>query len=271
MRSKRTSLSEAIARIPDGGKVAIGGTTIHRAPGAAIHEIVRQGKRGLELIKAGGSYDIDLLCAARCASSVSAGYIGYETVLGLAPSYRAAVESGAVVASEHACYTIISGLRAAIQGVPFMPVAGLIGSDLLAARDFRMVTDPYSGEEVVAIKAIRPDVALIHVHEADELGNSRINGSVFEDLLMAQAADCVIVTAERIVDGSVFAADPGYATLSSLYVDAVVEAPRGAWPLGCAGEYDPDIAYLTEFVRASKDQQTLQAFIQEHVIDLVPA
>jgi glutaconate CoA-transferase subunit A len=271
MRSKLTTLADAIATIPDGGRIALGGTTIHRGPGAAVHEIVRQGKRGLDLIKAGASYDADLLCAAGCVTSVSAGYVGYESVLGLAPSYRAAVESGAVVASEHACYTIISGLRAAIQGVPFMPVAGLLGSDLLAARGFRTATDPYTGEEVVAIPAIKPDVAIIHVHEADKEGNARINGTRFEDVLMAQAAERVIITAERIVDGSAFAADPSLAAISSLYVDAVVEAPRGAWPFGCAGDYEPDIAYLTAFVQAAKDRETLQAFIREHVTKLVPA
>jgi glutaconate CoA-transferase subunit A len=271
MQSKQTTLAEAVAHVPDAGRVALGGTTIHRGPGAAIHEIVRQGKRGLDVIKAGASYDVDLLCAAGCASSVSAGYVGYETVLGLAPSYRAAVESGAVVASEHACYTIISGLRAAIQGVPFMPVAGLLGSDLLAARDFRTVADPYTGEQVVAIPAIHPDVAIIHVHEADELGNARINGTLFEDVLMSQAADYVILTAERIVDGSAFAADPSLANISSLYVDAVVEAPKGAWPFGCAGEYEPDIEYLTAFVRAGRDHETQRAFIRDYVTDLVTA
>jgi len=271
MQSKITTLSEAVARIPDGGRLALGGNTIHRGPGAAVHEIVRQGKRGLDVIKTAGSYDIDLLCATGCASSVSAGYVGYETVLGLAPSYRAAVESGAVVAAEHACYTVISGLRAAIQGVPFMPVAGLFGSDLLVARDFRTVADPYTGEEVVAIRAIKPDVAIIHVQEADEFGNARIVGTLFEDVLMAQAADVVILTAERIVDGSRFEADPSLATISSLYVDAVVEAPHGAWPFGCAGEYEPDLVYLTEFVQASRDRESLQSFIRDRVLDAVPA
>jgi glutaconate CoA-transferase subunit A len=271
MQSKITTLAEAVARIPDGGRLALGGNTIHRGPGAAVHEIVRQGKHGLDVIKTAGAYDIDLLCATGCATSVSAGYIGYETVLGLAPSYRAAVESGAVEAREHACYTVISGLRAAIQGVPFMPVAGLLGSDLLAARDFRTVTDPYTGEEVVAIQAIRPDVAIVHVHEADERGNARIAGTLFEDVLMAQAADIVILTAERISDGAEFAADPARATISSLYVDAVVEAPRGAWPFGCAGEYEPDLAYLTAFVQASRDREAQQAFIREHVLEAVPA
>jgi glutaconate CoA-transferase subunit A len=88
---------------------------------------------------------------------------------------------------------------------------------------------------------------------------------------MIQAADHVILTAERIVDGQAFAADPTRANVSSLYVDAVVEAPRGAWPFGCAGEYDPDIVYLTAFVGASKDRATLQQFIADHVLTMVPA
>jgi glutaconate CoA-transferase subunit A len=271
MQSKLTDLSTAIGRVQNGYRVAIGGNTIHRGPGAAVHEIVRQGMSGLDVIKTAGSYDIDLLSAAGCAASVSAGYVGYESVFGLAPAYRRAVESGAVVANEHACYTVIAGLRAAIQGVPFMPVAGLLGSDLLAARGFRTIADPYTGEEVVAVPVLKPDVAIIHVHEADELGNALIVGSKFEDVLMAQAADYVILTAERIVDGSAFAADPGRAAISSLYVDAVVEAPRGAWPLGCAGLYEPDLAFLGEFVEAGKDPDRLAEFIAERVLSLVAA
>jgi len=271
MQSKLTDLASAVGQIRDGSRIAIGGNTIHRGPGAAVHELVRQGKTGLEVIKTAGAYDIDLLSAAGCAASVSAGYVGYESVFGLAPAYRRAVESGVVVASEHACYTVIAGLRAAIQGVPFMPVAGLIGSDLLAARDFRTIADPYTGETVVAIPALKPDVAIIHVHEVDELGNALIVGSKFEDVLMAQAADYVILTAERIADDGVFASDPVRASISSLYVDAVVETPRGAWPLGCAGLYKPDLVFLAEFVNAGADADRLSAFIADRILALVAA
>jgi glutaconate CoA-transferase subunit A len=271
MQPKLTDLSTAVSRVANGARVALGGNTIHRGPGAAVHELVRQGKTGLEIVKTAGAYDIDLLAATGCAAAVSAGYVGYESVFGLAPAYRRAVESGSVVAKEHACYTVIAGLRAAIQGVPFMPVAGLTGSDLLAARDFRTVADPYSGEPVVAVPVLKPDVAIIHVHEADQYGNALIVGSRFEDVLMAQAADYVILTAERIVDGESFAADPSLATISSLYVDAVVEAPHGAWPLGCAELYEPDISFLGEFVEAAQDRDRLNAFIADRILALVPA
>src|SRR5918993_3876282 len=145
MSDKRVTLAEAIAIVPDGARVALGGNTLHRAPAAAVHELVRQGKRGLEIVKTAGAYDVDLLCGTGCAVAVSVGFVGFETVFGMAPSYRRAVERGDVEAKEHACYTVIAGLRAAIQGVPFMPVAGMFGSDVLSARGFRTVNDPYTG------------------------------------------------------------------------------------------------------------------------------
>lgn len=266
MNDKRQPLSDAIAAIPDGARVALGGNSIHRAPCVAVHELVRQGKRGLEIVKTAGAYDIDLLAATGVASSVSAGFVGFETVLGMAPGYRRAVESGRVEAKEHACYTVIAGLRAAIQGVPFMPVAGMFGSDLLAARGFQTLHDPYSGEPVVVIPALQPDVAIIHVQEADARGNGRIVGTQFEDVLMAKAAKRVILTAERIVDGAAFEETPELVAIAGFLVDAVVEAPNGAWPCGCAGEYEPDLAFLTDYVAASKRPEALDAFVAERIL-----
>ena len=168
MLAKLTTLSEAVSTISSGSRIALGGNTLHRGPCAAVHEIVRQGIGDLELIKTAGAYDVDLLAAMGLATSVSAGFVGFETVYGMAPNYRRAVESGLVETKEHACYSVIAGLRAAIQGVPFMPIAGMFGSDLLDARGFKTITDPYAGESVVAVPALVPDVAIIHVQEADE-------------------------------------------------------------------------------------------------------
>jgi glutaconate CoA-transferase subunit A len=266
MRDKRMTLTEAIAPIPDGALVALGGNTLHRGPGAAVHELVRQGKRGLEAVKTAGSYDVDLLCAAGCVTAVSAGFVGYETPFGMAPAYRRAVESGAVAAKEHACATVIAGLRAAIQGVPFMPVAGLQGSDLPAVRGFRSMEDPYSGDEVFVIPRMAPGVALIHVQEADASGNARIVGTRFEDVLMAQAARRVILTAERIVDGSAFAATPELVAIPGFLVNAVVEVPGGAWPFSCTPLYEYDAEYLAAWVAAARDAETAAAFIEERIL-----
>lgn len=266
MRDKRTTLVDAITSIPDGARVALGGNTLHRGPSAAVHELVRQEKRGLEIVKTAGAYDVDLLCGMGCAASVAVGFVGFETEFGMAPSYRRAVEGGAVVAKEHACYTVIAGLRAAVQGVPFMPVAGLQGSDLPGLRGFHWLANPYGGGEVVVVPALTPDVAILHVQEADAAGNGRIVGTRFEDVLMAQAARSVILTAERVVDGALFEAHPEKVAIAGFLVDAVVEAPGGAWPCGCAGEYDYDAEYLAAYVTASREEGTLRRFVAERIL-----
>lgn len=266
MIDKRTTLAQAIAALPHGARVALGGNTLHRGPGAAVHEIVRQEKRGLEIVKTAGAYDVDLLCAANCAAAISAGFVGYETPFGMAPAYRRAVESGAVEAREHACATVIAGLRAAIQGVPFMPVAGLTGSDLPAARGFVTLRDPYSDAEVFVVPAMIPDVAILHVQEADCQGNGRIIGTRFEDVLMAQAARRVILTAERIVDGLSFEAAPETVAIPGFLVDAVVAAPGGAWPFSCTPLYDYDAEYLAAWVAVARDADAAKAFIAERIL-----
>ena len=266
MPHKRRSLAEVVATIPDGSRLALGGNTLHRAPAAAVHELIRQRKRDLELVKTAGAYDVDLLCGTGCANIVAAGFVGYENVLGLAPMYRRAVESGVVEAREHACYTVIAGLRAASQGVPFMPLNGLQGSDLVALRGFASVRDPYSDQDIVVVPAIVPDVALIHVQEADADGNARIWGSTFEDTLMARAARRVIVTAERIVDRAVLAAEPGRTSIPGFLVEAVVEAPRGAWPTSCAGLYEYDEPFLVELMTVAGDPERLARFVDERIL-----
>ncbi|MCK6629583.1 MAG: CoA transferase subunit A [Anaerolineae bacterium] len=262
MNNKVISLAEAVATVPNGATLALGGNTLHRSPSAAVHELIRQGKKGLNLVKTAGAYDVDILCGAGVASAVTAGFIGYENVFGMAGLYRQAVEAGRVQACEHACYSVIAGLRAAAQGVPFMPVAGLTDSDVPAAQGFRPVIDPYTGQSVVAIPAITPDVAIIHVHEADTQGNARIRGTLFEDVLMVTAARRVILTTERVVDGQTFTAQPELTTIAGFMVDMVVEAPAGAWPCSCAGLYDYDAEYLAEYVASTRTVEDFERFLR---------
>jgi len=147
----------------------------------------------------------------------------------------------------------------------------MTGSDVPAARGFRSLADPYTGREVVVVPALVPDVAIVHVQEADAAGNARIVGTRFEDVLMVQAARRVILTAERIVDGASFEAAPEEVAIPGFMVDAVVEAPGGAWPFSCAGLYDYDAAYLTEYVAAGRDEGTLRRFVEERVLSVEPA
>jgi glutaconate CoA-transferase subunit A len=145
--SKIMKLEEGVNLIEDGMTIAIGGNVLHRSPMAFLREIVRQGKKGLRVVKTAGGHDVDLLCAGGCVSVVDAGFISYETEYGLASHYRKAVQDGLVKSNEHACYTVISALRAAKAGVSFMPVKGIINSDLVKVNDyFKVISDPFTGE-----------------------------------------------------------------------------------------------------------------------------
>jgi glutaconate CoA-transferase subunit A len=124
---------------------------------------------------------------------------------------------------------------------------GLVGTDLPAASGFKLVRDPYTGAELYAIPALKPDWAVIHVHEADQAGNARIFGSPGYDLVMIEAADRVILTAERIVPTSEFQKLPELTQVPSFVVTAVVHAPEGAWPTGCHPDYDVDEAAVRAY------------------------
>ncbi|MBI3988486.1 MAG: CoA transferase subunit A [candidate division NC10 bacterium] len=263
MGQKLMSLKEAAALVQDGSLVALGGTLMHRSPLAFARELARQGKRDLQLVKAGGAYDIDLLCAAGCVAAVHAGFVGFEAEFGLAPNYRRMVEEGRVKACENACYTVIAGLRAAAYGLPFQPIAGIFGSDLLEAREFKTVKDPYTGAEVVAIPKLKPDWAMLHVQEADRSGNARIFGAPFEDVLMSRAAKGVILTAERIVETETFQAQPELTAIPDFLVVAVVEAKGGAWPGSCYPYYKIDSRAVREYLDQSSDPRKLREYLSK--------
>jgi glutaconate CoA-transferase subunit A len=155
----------------------------------------------------------------------------------------------------------MTGLRAASLGVPFEPLPGLRGTDLPAVADFRTVKDPWTGEEVYVVPALRPRWAVLHVHEADPRGNARIYGSPGYDLLMAQAADRVILTTERIVATEELAKMPELTGISDLTVAAVVEAPGGARPGDCAGVYEVDAAAIARYLEAAETPGGLARYL----------
>lgn len=261
MDSKVITLEQAAGLVHDGMCLAMGGNTLHRAPMAFLRELARQGRRGLRLIKTAGAHDIDLLCAYGCVASVDAGFVSYETQHGLALHYRRAVEKGEVVANEHACYTVISGLRAAAAGIPFMPVRGLVVSDLLRVNPaFSVLEDPFGSGPVAVVRALRPDVAVLHVHRCDRQGNAIIDGPRFEDELLARAATRVILTTESILPENSREICPERVHIPGFLVEAVVHVPKGAAPGACYGLYEPDSKQLKTFL-ALKEQGQLHDYL----------
>ena len=258
MKKVLTSLEEAAKFVKDGDLVTTGGATFHRAPMEFVRELVRQGKRNLNLVDREPAMDFDLLIGAGCVAKIRAGMLGFE-VFGLAPNFRKKSEAGEIITKEGACQPIIAGFRAAAMGLPSLPVKGMLGSDLLDISEeiggYKQVEDPFTGEKMIAVRAIEPDVTVIHVQKADEYGNIRIEGPVYEDVIKAKAAKVVVVTAEELIPSSEFRKRPEATTLPHFIVDAVVESQKGAYPCSCFNYYDADYDHIKEYLKvAAKDQ-----------------
>ena len=261
MAGKIMSLTQAAALVQDGDLLALGGNALTRIPAAFVRELARQRRGELRLVKTAGAYDVDLLCAAGAVAQTQTGYVGFENLFGLAPSYRRGVEEGRVQAVEHACSTVIAGLRASAYGLPSQPVAGLEGSDVAAHTGFRQVKDPYTGEPVYMVPGIRPKFAVLHVAYADPEGNARIEGGAFEDVLMSRAAESVILTAERIEETAFFVEKPDRTAVPAFMVQAVVHAPGGARPGGCHPFYDIDEEAVGAYLDSASSAESLQTHL----------
>lgn len=250
--TKLTTLESLVERIPDGASIGIGGSFLHRSPFAFVRELIRQGKRDLEIIKASPGYDLDILCHAGCVSRVRAGIVAMEGNFGLAGGYRSAVESGAVKLDEHSCMTLTAGLRAAGAGVPFMPVGGVHGSQLPEVSGWKKIADPYgSGEEVWLIPAIRPDFAVIHAQAVDTEGNARVIGTPHWDRALTRAAAKVLVTAETLEPTESFIAQPELTLVPGFMVQAATHVPNGAWPGSLWPHYDVNYDATGRYVKES--------------------
>jgi len=152
-------------------------------------------------------------------------------------------------------------MQAASLGIPFQPVPGLHGTDLPATSGLAKVRDPYSEEDVYVVPSIRPDWAIVHVHEADDQGNARIHGSPGYDLVMTEAAAHVILTTERLLPSKEFAAHPEWTKVPGILVTAVVLAPGGAFPCACPPDYDVDARGIEAYLRAAGSANDLEDYL----------
>lgn len=261
---KRCTLGEAAGLVRDGDTVALGGALSYREPMALVRELVRQGRRDLRLVGSAHGIDVDLLVGAGVAGAVEESYVGFEQDLGLAPAYRRAAEAGTVEVRETCCYTLLQQLRAAEYGLPFMPVRGVAGTGIRDLHpEYGEVTCPFTGQRLVAVPALAPDVALIHALSADRRGNVHLRRPLVLDERFAHAAKRVIVTVERLADADAVGA--AGIVLPSFLVDAVVEAPLGAHPTSCYPHYTYDRAHLREWVAAAASAQGVQDYLARYV------
>lgn len=243
------------ARIPNGARIALPADYSGCAM-SVVRALMRRPVRDLHIVSVPqGGFQVDMLIGAGCVARVEAAAVTLGEY-GLAPRFTAAIKSGEIEMWDATCPAIHAGLQAAEKGVPFMPLRGIVGSDLLRVRpDWKVIDNPLaeSGtrDPIVILPAIRPDVALIHALKADSQGNVWI-GVQRELVTMAHASRSTFVTVEHIEDGD-FLRDPALAagTLPALYVAAIAEAKSGAWPVGLDNAYRADAKALREYTDAA--------------------
>jgi len=262
---KLISLSEAISNfVQDADTLYAAGFT-HLIPFAAGHEIIRQGRRDLVLARATPDLIYDQMIAAGCARKVIFSYMGNPGV-GSLRAARAALEAGILEWEEYSHFGMISRLQAGATGLPFMPMNPTAAGDLERANtQYRRVIDPYSGNDVVVVPALKPDVAIVHVQRADANGNAHIWGIIGEQKEAAFAAERVIVTAEEIVSEDIIRSDPNRTLIPGFIVDAVCHVPYCSHPSYTQGYYDRDNAFYLEWDQISADPDRLKAWLDEWV------
>ena len=263
--NKLVPLAEAIREhVHDGDMVYAAGFT-HLIPFAAGHEIIRQKRRDLVLARATPDLVYDQMVAAGCARKVIFSYMGNPGV-GSLRIVRAELEAGRLEWEEYSHFGMISRLQAGATGLPFMPMNPTAAGDLERANpNYRTVTDPYSGKEVVVVPALQPDVAIVHVQRADADGNAQIWGIIGEQKEAAFAAKCVILTAEEIVDAEVIRSDPNRTLIPGFVVDAVCHVPYCSHPSYTQGYYDRDNEFYLEWDKISSSREATQAYLDEWV------
>ena len=272
--SKLVTMREAIADlVPDGASVALGLQMEQMIPFAAGHEIIRQKKRGLTLIGPISDILFDQMIAAGCVERVIAAWVG-NVMMGSAYNFRRAVEQGGLKVVNLSNFTVALALQAAAMGVPFLPTRTALGSDVARDNDFFAEIDsPFaevqSGESATrpdgrgrpplrgqaklhAVRALTPDVAIVHVQRADREGNAHCWGNFGVMIEAVRAAKRVIVVAEEIVDAEVIASDPNRTVIPGFLVNAVVECRYGAHPSPVQGYYKRDNAFFRQYHEQTK-------------------
>lgn len=248
---KRVSLDALAMHVRDGDSVAVGGGLSSREPMALLRAVIRAGRKNLQVVGSAHGIDIDLLCGAGAVGRSAESYVGFEQDFGMAPNYRRACESGAVAVADTCCYTVVQQLRASASGLPFLPVRSIRGTGFEALHsEYVRMTCPYTGEELLLLPALQPDVALIHAQYGDLHGNLRIEGPPVADILSARAAKKVIATVERIVSNEELQALGG-ASIPYFYVAAVAEVPFGAHPTACYPMYAYDRPHTAAYYAAA--------------------
>src|ERR1700680_1582754 len=270
--SKLVSMQRAIAEhVPSGSMVTMGAQLEQMIPFAAGHEIIRQGRLDLTLVGPISDILFDQMIGAGCVSRVMAAWVGNASA-GMGYCFRRAVEKSiprAIETVDHTNLTLALALHAAAMGVPFMPTYSALGSDLLKRNgNLREFSSPVNEERLGAVRAPRPDVAIVNVQRADAAGNSHVWGSMGVAIDAARASRKVIVVAEEIVSPEVISSDPNRTLIQGFVVTAVVHEPWGAHPSPVQGYYGRDHAFFHEYHDQTRELDGFERWIKRWVMEI---
>lgn len=254
---KRVMVEESIKDIKDGSSILIGGWGPTRKPMEILRSIARSPVKDLTVLSF-AAMDLDLLIGAKKVKTAIYGFLSFEGAPGGPENCKRARKDGSVQMKELSEYMFITQFKAAAERLPFYPTRSGTGTDLLTMNpEIKTIKDPYTGQELVAIPAFTPDYAIIHVNESDQLGNARILGDPYLDGLFVRAANKVIISAERILPvGKV-----QDSSILGVWVDMVVEAPKGAYPGDCYPEYGVNEKEFKKYGAAAKDPNSFQDYL----------
>lgn len=259
---KAATIESIVADIEPGTTIAFGGGGLQRKPMLAASTIARSPLKNLDVISFLGGPEVDLLVGLDRIHRLHFAFVGFDG-LGLAPNFRAARERGALEIVEYSEGLMLAALEAAAKRLPFLPSRFGLGTDVLNTRTtpFIEFDCPVSGERLIAVPSLAPDIAFIHVNEADRQGNALIHSDAFADLLLAQASRRVVLTAERVVD-SLPADHSGRSTfISRLWVDTVVEAPGGGGVSAVYPNYRFDLPRILNYQEQPASDASLESFM----------
>lgn len=271
---KLCSLAEAVSTfVPDGASIVLGAALENAIPYAATHELIRQGRRDLNMIAPISDISTDMLIGAGCVAEVTGAWVGNVSG-GMGHNYRRAAETGKpnpIKVWDYSNFSIGMAFFAGAYGLPYVPVKSILGSDIVNSNPrIKLAQNPFSEspDPVALVPALKPDVAFLVVQRADRFGNSHIWGSTGLTQEASIAAEKIVVLADEIVEPEVIASDPSRVLIPGFGVNAVCHIPAACHPAPLIGRWKRDNAFFLDYHKETRDPEGFNRWCDEWVRDL---
>lgn len=267
--TKLTTIDQAVAQIPDGSRIVLGGFSVYQRPMAAVHALIRAGKKDLTIIGVINSIETDMLIGAGAVRKVETSYVGLER-FGLAGNFRRAMQSGRLEVEYYSEMMAWDRHRADREGMEFWPATYLNGTDLIKTNpSLKSITSPFSGREIWLVPAANADYAIIHAYAGDKYGNlqhqERIGLPQSVDFDSARGAKKVIATVEHLLDEVTVQEHVDRTIIPAFKTTALAHIPNGAHPTQTLDSTVIDGAFFREYAEASKSEDTFRAFLDRYI------